>query len=164
MRGAKRQPVIPRFWKYVSKSDDCWLWTGAIDRGGYGRLTVTTDISKRSVSAHYLSWEIHFGPIPQRKPRLCVCHKCDVRHCVRPDHLFLGTDKDNVDDAFNKGRRLRDRRPLRPPRFTDQQVKEIRSLYSTHKTSCRALGKRFGASPIVINRIIRREIYRYIED
>ena len=87
-----------RFWGMVNKTEGrCWLWEGMLSWGGYGLLKV----SGRKRRAHRISWELHNGPIP---PGLLVLHKCDVRHCVRPDHLFLGTDLDNVVDMHIKGR------------------------------------------------------------
>lgn len=75
----------------------CWLWEGAVDRYGYGKIR---DNCHR-VQAHRVSWILHNGPIPEG---LCVLHKCDVPGCVNPDHLFLGTNKDNTQDALKKGR------------------------------------------------------------
>ena len=86
-----------RFWARVNRTDDCWLWTGWKDWGGYGILTV----KDKNIKAHRFSWELFFGPIPLG---LKVLHKCDVRLCVNPDHLFLGTNLDNSRDMVNKGR------------------------------------------------------------
>ena len=100
MKG-KPEPLEVRFWRFVAKSEGCWLWTGA-NTGSpmkYGRIGDGT--GKGALKAHRASWLIHFGAIPNG---LWVLHKCDNPLCVRPDHLFLGTRADNMKDAFDKGR------------------------------------------------------------
>lgn len=77
----------------------CWLWIGATNHFGYGLLTIMGE----SYRAHRLSWEVHNSPIPKG---MFVCHKCDTPACINPDHLFLGTSKDNMLDASRKGRTL----------------------------------------------------------
>ena len=86
-----------RFWDKVNKTDTCWLWTGYKGDRGYGNFT----INKKCKLSHRVSYELHYGPIPDK---MIVCHKCDHPPCVRPDHLFLGTPKDNSVDMVNKGR------------------------------------------------------------
>jgi hypothetical protein len=87
-----------RFWANVDRSGDCWRWTGHIGRNNrYGMLRV----NGRSVKAHRFSWELHFGPVPSG---LVVRHRCDNPVCVRPEHLQLGTQADNVHDAIERGR------------------------------------------------------------
>ncbi len=75
----------------------CWLWVGTWNQRGYG----TVRRGHHGILAHRLSWELHNGPIPKG---LCVCHKCDTPACVNHKHLFLGTQKDNFDDCYNKKR------------------------------------------------------------
>lgn len=87
-----------RFWEKVAKGDGCWEWKGgAPPSTGYGRIYRRG----KSIGAHRAAWEISFGPILKG---LQVCHKCDNRTCVRPDHLFLGTISDNIKDMVKKGR------------------------------------------------------------
>src|SRR4030043_361681 len=89
--------VEKRFWNKVNKTDDCWIWTAYCNKKEYGCFK----FQDKSELAHRVSWIIHNGPIPNG---LHVLHKCDNPPCVRPDHLFLGTDKDNANDRISKGR------------------------------------------------------------
>ena len=102
----------------------CWLWTGNTQPNGYGKVTM----NKRNVYSHRASWLIHRGEIPEG---LCVLHKCDTRCCVNPDHLFLGTKRDNTLDSYKKGRQ-----PLREEKvqskITQSQAREIRTMEGTH--------------------------------
>lgn len=95
-------PVNERFMNsvHVGDGDDCWLWTGQLFEAGYGKFCGPAPESK-TLQAHRFSYELHRGPIPDG---LMVCHTCDNPPCVRPDHLFLGTAKDNTQDAISKGR------------------------------------------------------------
>jgi hypothetical protein len=92
-----------RFWAKVDKRGDCWLWTGARRNGGYGAFVYSRDGEVVQGRAHRFSYELHVGPIPAG---MFVMHKCDVPRCVRPDHLTVGTCKDNVHDMIQKGRRV----------------------------------------------------------
>lgn len=87
---------------YVQENESgCWIWTGTKDRKGYGR-TVQNGIKHL---AHRFAWEREHGPVP---PGLFVCHHCDTPSCVRPDHLFVGTQSMNMIDAVFKGRLVRE--------------------------------------------------------
>src|SRR6476660_6501286 len=92
-------PTVDRFWAGVDKSDTgCWNWAKSKTKAGYGTLRSYDNVL---LYAHRFSWELHHGPIP---PKLYVCHHCDNPGCVRPDHLFVGTHNDNMQDMLKKGR------------------------------------------------------------
>jgi hypothetical protein len=97
-----RQPksVETRFWEKVDKTGDCWIWTGAKSSAGYGTLAVHLNPLK-VMAAHRLSFALHRGVFDQR---LMVLHTCDVRECVRPDHLYLGDHLQNMKDMVDRGR------------------------------------------------------------
>src|SRR5438034_5336909 len=88
-----------RFWKTVLMTPTCWLWTGSIRPDGRGWTTFGRE--RGIILAHRLAWELTNGPIPDG---IAVCHHCDNPRCVRPDHLFLGTQRDNLRDMRKKGR------------------------------------------------------------
>jgi len=143
---------MKRFWDKVNKTDDCWIWTAAIDDGGYGHFWLNNKIEK----AHRVSWIIHNGPIQDDKLR--VCHKCDNPPCVRPDHLFLGTDKDNSRDCIDKGRRLHlIGENATNVKLTDQEVEKIRNMYLTKQYTQRELGSLFGVSQSQIYMIVNNK-------
>ena len=89
--------IIGRFLHYLVIGDGCWEWPGKIDPHGYGRLSIGT----MPLLAHRVSWAVFHGSLPAR---IHVLHHCDNPPCVRPDHLFLGTHRDNMADAVRKGR------------------------------------------------------------
>lgn len=124
-----------RFWSHVNKNGpvsrpelgECWVWTGSVQKritgAGYGRFNVG---NRTPVGAHRVSYEMAYGVIPQG---MFVCHKCDNRICVRPDHLFIGSPLDNQLDAKRKGRLISGERHPNAV-LTDNEVCEIRKLAS----------------------------------
>jgi hypothetical protein len=88
--------------KTTPTATGCILWTGVTDRGGYGKIGLGGH-NGGTDAAHRVVWRELRGPVPGG---LCVLHKCDVRKCVNPDHLFLGTKKDNTQDMMRKGRNI----------------------------------------------------------
>src|SRR3990170_7379385 len=105
----------------------CWIWMASLNIYGYGRFRY----KGRPSSAHRASWEMKYGYIPDG---MNVCHKCDIPSCVNPNHLFIGTRKDNMRDKVIKGRAKTGKQNGENNGFsklTLKQVTEIRNLYST---------------------------------
>lgn len=135
-----------RFWRYVDKSSDCWNWVGGIHKGGYG----TFWLLGRARPAHRVAWVLHNGPIPAHDSYHgnCVCHRCDNPRCVNPDHLFLGTNADNMADRNAKGRTRRGPNKKNQgqsngfAKLTEADVAFIRN----HPGTLRQLGEMFGVS------------------
>jgi hypothetical protein len=136
---------ITTFWSRVDVRgpDECWLWKGKDNfnkktgKGGYG----TYFLNSTRISAHRFAYMISIGPIPNG---LCVLHKCDVRRCVNPSHLFSGTLLDNNRDMFRKGR------GSNPPRWstisTPEEVRQIRREYLGFGKSVRKAAQKLNLS------------------
>ena len=93
----ENQQVMKRFFDKINKTNTCWNWTASL-RNGYGVISV----NGKNISAHRISWELHNNrDIPEG---MVICHTCDNRKCVNPNHLFLGTQSDNMKDCSAKGR------------------------------------------------------------
>ena len=137
------------------KDNGCIEWIGAISSTGYGSLTY----KQRRYTSHKISYTINYGKVPKG---LCVLHKCDNRSCINPDHLFLGTLKDNVHDMMQKGRNNQAREfGNNNCKLSNQQVVDIRESYKTQKTSHRKLAKEYGVNHRVIGRIITGEARKH---
>ena len=139
-----------RFFNNIIKDQNtgCWLWTGFICPSGYGEVSV----SGKRVRAHRYSWMIHKGDIPES---LLICHTCDVRKCVNPDHLFIGTPKENMEDMMKKGRHNCGRGEKHGhAKLTWEKVDEIRHIYITQKISQAELARKYNVSSTVIRKII----------
>lgn len=144
--------VNERFWSQVRKTDDCWEWQGS-KRFGYGRFNHHGITS----SAHRFSYQISFGDI---EDGLCVLHRCDNPACVRPDHLFLGTDLENNADRDAKGRTAT-ALTSHPSKLSPTAVSEIRML-AANGVSMYSLAKTYGVKrPSIVN-IVRRKTWRNV--
>jgi hypothetical protein len=147
----RRIPLEIRFWKRVEKTPTCWVWKGLRTIWGYGEIWN----GKRNV-AHRVSWILHFGEIPKG---MLICHHCDNRLCVRPDHLFLGTQADNNRDRDLKNRTMRgEQYPLH--KLTPDMVKQIRSLYEWGKT--KELAEHFKVSETLIFNVVHRKAWSHV--
>jgi hypothetical protein len=169
-----------RFWAKVVKTPDHWLWIGAKGHGGHGHIS--RGPGKGFADSSRLSWEIHNGPIPAGKN---VLHSCiGTPECVNPEHLYLGTQQDNVDDMMEQGRHqmnatsdswahgLSHGSHTHPERLsrgerhyhrklTDDLVREIRSLYASGITQI-ALGHRFHVDNTTISNVVRRKSWKHV--
>lgn len=95
-------PIMKRLMSHVQKVEGgCWIWTGARKSKGYGSMRIGPKSRSRTVAVHRLMWAETHGPIPVG---FCVLHHCDNPPCINPDHLWLGTNSDNILDKMRKGR------------------------------------------------------------
>jgi hypothetical protein len=127
---------MSRFWKNVDKTDGCWNWTGTLTEKGYGRFKTST----KNWRAHRLSYEMHCGAVPDG---MQVLHECDNPSCVRPDHLFLGTNADNMADKCAKGRESHyspKGEQSGRAKLTEAQVLDIRGASGTAAEIARQFG------------------------
>ena len=145
------------FWRRVKKTDGCWLWTGSA-KGGYGYIMIRGKLFK----VHRYSFELHFGPIPLDRPH--VCHRCDTPLCVRPDHLFAGTNNDNRQDSVQKRRHMFGERHWNR-KLTEADVLEIRRRGAPHTKgpdSIKQLAIEFGVAHGQISGIYHRKKWKWV--
>lgn len=140
------------FERIVTGLSDCWFWGGALNNFGYG-----TDGKHR---AHRKAWELFNGPIPEG---MSVLHKCDIRCCVNPEHLFLGTQVDNIRDMVAKGRNrgrilLGEDNPVSV--LTNEKVKAMRCVRSETGLSYKKIAKQFGISTMTAFRAITGQSWK----
>mgnify|MGYP001601051816 CR=1 FL=1 len=144
---------LTRFWPNIKKTPSCWLWQGDKYKQGYGRIGQGGH--SRKILAHRLSWEIHNGPIPRD---ICVLHHCDNPPCVNPDHLWLGSIKDNHRDMRAKLRHAFGERHGRA-KLNEQKIIKIKKMLKagvTHKV----IAGRFRVSRSVITQIALKKTWR----
>lgn len=154
-----------RFWRYVATSDGCWEWIGFKNRKGYGKIGLGRR-DQGTILAHRLSWILAHKKRTRAIPKgMHVCHRCDNPGCVRPSHLFLGTDADNLADMRAKGR------GKLPPvlrgeahgftTLTEKQVRAIRTLVKKG-LYYRQVAKKFHVSKSTISNIVRRQTWSHL--
>lgn len=142
-------PLEERFWSKVEMIPfhSCWEWMGAPTMtnrsGSYGEIRLGGRKDPK-ILAHRASWIIHFGAIPEGK---FVCHKCDNPGCVRPDHLFLGNNQDNMNDMKKKKRQYG-----KHPRFTKDQRNQMRRLAKKH--TYQEVAKMFDTTSNYVNQLV----------
>ena len=144
--------------KIEPQANGCWFWRGSLTPNGYGIVSVHCKMR----SMHRLMYELHRGPIPDG---LQVCHRCDVRHCCNPDHLFLGTATDNMQDASRKGRTVKRQGSLHHlVKLTEEQVIEIRRNSTGLPGEQTAMARKYGVTKSNIGAILRRKSWCHLPD
>ena len=154
---------IDKFWKNVSvdKPYKCWEWIGA-KGNGYGKFYS----NGKQLLAHRVSWVIHNGKLPKRDGNdepLFVCHKCDNPGCVNPDHLYLGTHFDNMQDrivspkSHNKG----EKHGLH--KVGEKEVLEMRSKYIRNVYTLKMIAAEYDISYVEVHKIITRKTWRHLK-
>jgi hypothetical protein len=170
IRPPRPKPTLEeRFWSKVDKRGPCWLWTASTYANGYGAF----GIGNQKHYAHRIAYELAYGEIAGG---LSVLHRCDTRACVRPDHLFLGRDADNVADMIAKGRNSRgdshsDRLRATLPRGEDhpgavltiEDVRAIRRRFDARESTVNELAAEYRYSKGSMWKICHRKIWKHIE-
>lgn len=153
-----RRSLYDRFMSKVDRQHEskggCWIWTGCTGKFNYGAIWNDGETHR----AHRISWSMFRSTIPSDR---FVCHKCDNTLCVRPSHLFLGTHYDNMEDMTKKSRQATGERQGLAMLRKDN-IKTIRSMYSSGEWSCANLAKQFGVSESAIRKVIKQETWRDI--
>ena len=146
---------MDRFWnKIIKYASGCWHWNGCIVRG-YGQIRWQGKL----IYVHRLSWIIHNGSIPVG---MMVCHKCDTPICVNPDHLFLGTAKDNGADKANKHRAARLLGEQNPyAKLTAFQAIQAKAGHANGE-SCTSIARRFHVDRTTISKIVNGVNWKHL--
>lgn len=139
--------IVARFWGKVQQTPTCWLWRASTVRG-YGQFAYSRPGAPNvKVYAHRMAWILTHGPI---RDNYSVLHRCDTPLCVRPDHLFLGTQADNLNDARAKGRLVDGRHLIR---VDDAGLADIRAHYRPRQNG-KALAAKYGITLVHLLRLV----------
>jgi hypothetical protein len=144
------------FWSYVNKDGPkgCWLYTGTLSFEGYGYVNTGMGVRRKQWQAHRFAWTLLRGEIPKG---LCVLHTCDVRNCVNPEHLYVGTRMDNKRDQIA-------RRRFNGSDLTIEEVAAIKALLPTWKRGMgKALAEKYGVGEGVITDIKHGNTFRHVQ-
>lgn len=157
--GPKPKPMEDRFWEKVRKTRRCWLWTGTKNNMGYGTFM---RVSPKKELAHRVAWYIAHGELPGAAR---VLHTCDNPACVRPDHLFLGTMRDNSQDMLAKGRNKYVAHPGEAngqAKLTEGQVREMREKYAAGGVTQAQLAKEYEISQALAHFVVTRKAWKHV--
>ncbi len=155
----KRKPIEERFENLFIPEpiSGCWLWIGPISNSGHGLFGIKGfDLKWRQTGAHRVAWEIFNGPIPDGQ---WVLHKCDVRCCVNPSHLFLGNRRDNMDDCVKKQRNNKGEKQ-HLAKLTENDIRKIRDDKGI--PNAKILASYYGVCKVTINDIKRGRTWKHI--
>lgn len=152
----KRKSLVQRFYEKIKVNSEtgCWEWTAYKSVDGYGRMPV----NRKSKEAHRVSWQLHFGEIPDGQS---VCHKCDNPKCVNPSHLFLGSHADNMIDKINKRRQSRGQ-SCAQSKLNNKLVETIRFCYKKGFTQTE-IASYLNMSQGTISRVVRGEAWTHVK-
>ncbi len=157
------QDIIDRFWSKVKppeKEGDCWAWTAGL-KGKIGHQYGTFQlVSYTAIYSHRFSWEFYNGPIPDDQQ---VLHKCDNCICVNPDHLFLGTNYDNVQDKVSKDRQTKGSKNGWLHVLTEDDVEEmIIKIYNKEFNTVNDIANYYNIDRSVISHILNGEAWTHV--
>ena len=157
------EEAINRFWDKIKppkNENDCWEWIAFKDKDGYGKISLR-ERNRKSYNAHRFSYELYYGSIP---PGLDVLHNCDNPPCVNPNHLFLGTNKDNKQDAVNKNRHAHGSTHGNSV-LTDELVREILiKIYNNDFQNVNQIANQYNIDRTVISGILTGKMWTHITD
>ena len=149
---------MDRFWSKVDKSSNCWNWTAGKSRG-YGYI----NIDGKNIQAHRFSWEYYNGKIPETSGYhgTCVLHHCDNPSCVNPKHLFLGSQRKNMDDMLTKCRQAKGDK-ISLSKLTEVDVKEIRDHFDCGVFTQQEIADYYSVAVSTINKVINYKTWTHI--
>lgn len=140
--------------KYIKLDNGCWQWTANISTNGYGQISR----NKTTCRAHRIAYNLYIGEIPEG---MVVCHKCDNKLCVNPDHLFIGTQEDNIRDCLNKDRNAYGSRNAKA-KLKEDDIFSIKVRYKNGVTM-QEIGNIFGVSKNTISQVINNKTWAKIK-
>ncbi len=161
----KRKSILERFEEKINKDGPiqahmdtaCWEWTAGKSRQGYGKFGFGPCRGQLQ-GAHRVSWKLYKGPIPDG---MGVLHKCHNPGCANPDHLYVGTQQQNMNDMVEANRQAKGSQ-YRFTKLTENEVLEIRNLYESDQFTQVELGNRFRVARRTIGHIVNRNVWTHI--